>query len=568
MIRWADRGVRWRDRALLTLTCAAFALIAIAWVIRYRTDEPFDIDESAYLLYSILDWRGLASGGVLGWVEAVLAPNAQAPLTSALGSLTYLLAGPRPVVAFIVPIAFLTGTIWLTFALARRRMPRLAAWLATLLVASTPLLIEYSRSFHMAAAATFMCVAALYCLERSDWLGRWGWSVAFGVSIGLIPLSRTMAVAFIPGLALAALAQVVAAPAQRGIRFGRLVVAGLTSIAVAALWLAPNENWRLVWGYLTNYGYGSASAAYGTMGSGWLSPITRSLQTLLTDAYLPHGLVYLAGFLLLVGLVGVRLVRRRSLPDAIRHPAFAPLVFALCGWAMLATSSNQGSAFSAPLFPAMAVCVGWALASLARPLATFIVVGAIAAASTIAGAPLGWGMGTLPTIKIGTLGSFPIVSSRGTLQSYLGLVGRVNPLDETLLTQAPGWLVVTDATAARFAHEGPHPLAIGFSHRLLNVNSIQLRRMVSGGEPFWMTDYPRVTGSDDVAAYQAWLTEGNAKAACHLLTMVGSPSEIAPPVTPEHIEAAATASGFHVLDQTTMPDGSTLYTWERPSTCG
>lgn len=86
--------------------------------------------------------------------------------------------------------------------------------------------------------------------------------MALGVCLGLIPLSRTMAVAYIPAIVLAVVI-VVAAGHDRRVRLVNGCLAASASLVVSASWLAVNGNGRLVWEYLTAFGYGAARDHYG-----------------------------------------------------------------------------------------------------------------------------------------------------------------------------------------------------------------------------------------------------------------------------------------------------------------
>src|SRR5262249_22525421 len=109
-------------------------------------------------------------------------------------------------------------------------------------------------------AAFLAC--AVYAVLRSDGMRRRRWAIAAGAALGLMLLSRTMAVAFVPGVYAAALLAMLARERTAlGSRFLNLGLLTLTGAAVAATWYV--KTLQPVLDYLTGFGYGAQSAYYG-----------------------------------------------------------------------------------------------------------------------------------------------------------------------------------------------------------------------------------------------------------------------------------------------------------------
>ena len=144
----------------MAILLTAFAVSTVAWDAHWRHGQPFDIDESGYMVTALADLHNLASGGLISWIKAVDAPNIQSPLTPAITTPFFLIFGVHGLSALLVPLAFMLGAITLTFALARRIMPKSAAWAATVLAATCPGVINYSRDYIFAAAATVAVILA------------------------------------------------------------------------------------------------------------------------------------------------------------------------------------------------------------------------------------------------------------------------------------------------------------------------------------------------------------------------------------------------------------------------
>ena len=140
----------------------------------------------------------------LDLVKTVAGRETFAPLFPFVTSLGYPIVGRGVFGSLLVMPLFFAGLVAATFALARQLVSDSWAVVAALVVAALPAVTDYTRLFHFALPATACMTAALWALMRSDGLRRARWAVAFGLFVALTLLSRTMTVAYAPGLALAA----------------------------------------------------------------------------------------------------------------------------------------------------------------------------------------------------------------------------------------------------------------------------------------------------------------------------------------------------------------------------
>ncbi len=235
-------------------------------------------------------------------------------------------------------LAFAVVTIAATTALAATVGGRTAVVVAVLMLLSAPGFVALSRNFVFAVPAAAVTMLALYALRRSRWLTSTAWSAAFGVGVGLMPLARTMMISFAPVLLFVAVVHALGHRAPRRRQALNAVLAGVLSVVVAATWLWPSA--RLVFGYLTEYGYGKHSAEYA--GSTALPPV-RVLAAFGQDFFAPHLLLIAAGWLLLVvpgrwrrdGRSFVTVLR-----DVAASPVFPCIGLVLGASAALMTSDN------------------------------------------------------------------------------------------------------------------------------------------------------------------------------------------------------------------------------------
>ena len=338
-----------------------FCLALVVWVAAgawwwaaHRSGQPLNIDEAGYLSFALNDAQSADRSGAQGWLRTVLWPGAFGPVVPAAASVLVLAGVELTQAGAVVGLAAAGATLLVTWLLARRTVGS-SAWLAPLLVAAAPAFIAMSRMFGFGVPAAALTTFALYALVRSRSHASWAWSLAFGVALGVMPLTRTMLVAFVPILALAGLCQVIGAPDGRARRALRWGVSMVVAAGAAATWLVAS--WRPVFDYLVGFGYGSRSAEYRHDGEGVASGPFLTLRGVLIEWFVP--LTLIIGLGLVLGAVAfVVVIRRRQAPwlrGVVQSAAFPSVALVLGGGTALASSQNGGSGFTLTLLPAAAV---------------------------------------------------------------------------------------------------------------------------------------------------------------------------------------------------------------------
>src|SRR5260221_3154925 len=352
------------------LGVAAAALILAAlnvwWFETYRRGYPFDIDEAGYTTFGLVDYLGLHNGGLKDWWDAIQNQPTFAPLVPALTSFVVLVK-PGVLDGFLVLTAFLVVLAMAVYGIGERLAgPRLGA-LAALVTATIPGVFAFAREYIFALPVAALLACAVYALMRSDGMRRRRWAIACGAAIGFMLLSRTMAIAYVPGVLIAALVAMLARGrgdlTRRFINLSLLIV---TATAVAATWYARNLG--SVIDYLTNYGYGKQSKFYGRNHSLISWGRLRSVAERMTseDLFLPLAAVLCIGLVPPAVLVMKRLrpaeVRSIELQRLAGHAALSRGIDFAAGYGALMTSQNGGDGVT--LSPAAFVAV---LAVLAPP---------------------------------------------------------------------------------------------------------------------------------------------------------------------------------------------------------
>jgi 4-amino-4-deoxy-L-arabinose transferase-like glycosyltransferase len=574
------------SKALLLLV-AVYVAINARWIWLYRQNNLLDIDEAGYLSMAFSYYRSLSGSGLGDWFKTVLSPGIQAPITPALASLLFWISTPSILTGFAVPL--LAGVICVlsTYWLARCLMSAPAALWAAALVASCPLLTIFARSFHFSIPATALFTLSLVCMLRSRKFSSPLWASLFGVCMGLLPLTRTMTIAFLPGLVMGAAVHTVSQRQAILPRVGILIWSQFLAIITASIWLVGSAS--LVFGYLFNFGYGHQAAEYGSKNSLLSLKVWQDiLETFLVNIYLPHTLLLFAGLLAACSL-GIHALIRYGITDAVNNFArssILPLLIILSEAILaLASSQNRGSAFIAPIVPLAIVLSVWAVdscfkARFSRAMSAFV-GGVICLIATVPLADLMWASSEPWIVPLPGLGMSSIVTSgQSTIQKYerngasgaykdkdMGMnPGQPNSIQPHNATHQKDWLALIDQSskvlrASPAAQKGG--IAFGFRHHFVNPNTIRLSSLTHGTDLYKLFMIAPLETEESVAGYASWLQNKNAASACLLLTLSGEQGEFKP-IVPDHLMyQAARMVGFVPTQHWMAPTGQKLQLWKR-----
>lgn len=549
--------------------CAGIACLffwaGTRWIQDHRVGGLLEVDEASYLAFSVNEYLALSNDGVVSWLKHIAA-LIHAPLTTALASLVFAAAGLEPYYGFFVPLAFATVAILATYMLVKEITGPYAGLSAAALTATVPLIINYSRSFHFAMAATGVLALALLAAVKSDRFAKTGWSVAFGIFLGLLPLARTMAIAFVPGILLGVALNIVSSKPISG-RLIRFVVALGIAALTAATWLA--FTWEGVFGYLIGWGYGVRALEYGNAILFFTgATLYRALQLVTQAVFLPHFILIAVG--LAAGLIVALRTTYQHGWKAVTLAANSPVLLLAStifgGLAALVSSPNTGSAFVAPLLPpiiALTVCLAWA-ASTALLYRAAIVAVSVSVSVAVALPFLGV-YSVLPQQKVIALpfiGFMAVSDDRGMIDFFIdaaspGHIGRDK-------AGAALWLNLIAYTNAAISRQGDSAIACGFRHGIYNVTALGLDYLVKTGRGRQFIQPDPVGSGNTAQGYREWLSTGAAAHAHLLLTSTGSEGEPLPLVDKVALEEAARSLGFQPVDAWTMPNGRPVTLWKRP----
>jgi 4-amino-4-deoxy-L-arabinose transferase-like glycosyltransferase len=339
--RWA-----WPPEAVLVAGALALAAANGWWIWTARRDLPYSIDEAGYLQRAIRDGQHLVHGGAAGLLAAIRTPDIQAPLVPVLGSLAYPLVHTDLLKLLISLQVFYVGTVVAGYALARVLLPRWWAVVTALLIGCTPGVLDQSRSFMFAEAATATFAAAIAAQIAAGNGRNRGLLLLAGALSGLTVLSRTMMVAFILVLWGVGALTVLLEAGDRRQRLLRFFLVPAVGSGVAAIWYSAQ--WRYVLEYLTSYGYGAHQAAYARAAT---LPLVGSLLVRLNnltseDFYLVAATLVVLGLFLGVWIGGgARIAQQARLRGLVVAPAGQLALVAIGALAALCSIANAGSGF-------------------------------------------------------------------------------------------------------------------------------------------------------------------------------------------------------------------------------
>lgn len=567
-VRVQQLSPAWRWALIVAAGCLFLGAVHLWWIVSYRKGFPLNVDEAGYTAIGVNNYLGWVGGGLRGWWDVVQSQAPNAPLLPAVTSLV-LIVSPGVMQGFAVLIAFGALLTLATYGIGERLAgPRLGA-LAALAVATSQGTFLFTREYIFALPTAAFLACAVYALLRSDGMrGRW-WAVACGASLGLMLLSRTMAVAFVPGVLVAA--ALVLLIRQRDDLWPRLLNLGLAIVAgalVAATWYWNNLD--PVVDYLTSYGYGEQAQYYGQDQStlSWARFETVAKRITGGDLLVPLAVLILVGLLAGLFLIGRRLRdsddRRAELLRIVGSDPIAVFLVFAAGYAALMSSQNGGNGFTYPiamLLPPLAVIPLRRFRAAAIP-ATVLVV-AIAIVNLVATSGLWEDAGRSRLVAVPVFGELPWVNGEAHAVAAIreqvpGPVTHFDSADE-------GWTEVdaelADALLSKIAPEGrPRLAAFASRNRVVSGNSVGLAGLLDHRTGIPLTQIA-AEPADTVANYERQLTTPVIGEPTAVITTSTEADDFDPLVTQKKAEAALRNTGFVLVRQIPSPDGRTFRVW-------
>ncbi len=238
------------------------AVLHVWWVHRIRQLGAFNVDEVGYMATGLRYHRSIDPARPLEFVRMVAAPSSTGPLVPLLTVPFSILFGRSMGTQMLVQPLLVAVAAAAVAGIASSLADRRAGIVAGLATLGVPALIQSARGFQYATAAGACLCLALWALLASD-RGHRRWPmVGAGVALGCMLLARTMAIGFVPAVAVAA-AVLVRRDRRSAANLG---IAAAVALAVAGPWWFRSRS--ALWDYLVGFGYGETSQHYGSSALG------------------------------------------------------------------------------------------------------------------------------------------------------------------------------------------------------------------------------------------------------------------------------------------------------------
>lgn len=370
--------------ALLGVVVAA---LNIWWVHSQRHLGAYNVDEVGYMATALRFHRSLDLAHPLEFLKTIGAPSSTGPLVPLLAVPLIVVFGRGvPVVMLIQPLLVVVAAVAVAgiTSVAAGRRAGVVAGFVTLCV---PGMVQAARGFQYATAAAAFLGLAVWALLASDRGRRRPQMLAFGAATGLMLLSRTMAVGFLPGLAVAAAIQ---ARRDRHAWANVGLAAAVATVVAGPWWVASRD---ALFDYLFGFGFGRSSQFYGDSAP-W-DRVMRRWSNLAEDVrvlrWVGAAVILAAAGTAIVHLIAARrsdritnasgtIVLRRAARRALDDPLSTIGTVVAVGYLMLLTTRNQGVWFELPLETLMVAFIVAVAARLAPPLRTTLELAAVAVA--------------------------------------------------------------------------------------------------------------------------------------------------------------------------------------------
>jgi hypothetical protein len=449
------------------------------------------------------------------------------------------------------------------------------ALIAAACVSALPAVIDGGRGFGFAVPAAAFMTAALACqLGAAEFRRLWR-ALVWGVVVGLAALTRTVMLALLPALVLAAIVRLVLIRA--GVRqWANLAAGGLVALLVACSWYSAT--WRPVWDYLTGYGYGTQAASYGQGRSvftvGWWT--YRLDHAANRDVFFP---LALAGAVCLA-VIASRMIRRDI--SWVREPRGLVVRHLSSGWGtmtivlatdyiVLSSTQNAGLHFELPLIPPL-VALLVSAASLSSRTGCRIALSVATAAAAFSFAAANGLLPGGPKAALIGIGHFHMTEydDRGPLVKYS--TSFLPPSSSSSRSALRAWErsdhLFADTVLAEGARRGiPTPVVFfAVQYPFVNTNTLALRAQQRGVSlPIGLLVSSKLAGE----SLAAQLADGRRGTPSLLIVGPPLPNANAAAFSPLNAKempaarAAARTDGFEKSSTITLPDGRIMELWWR-----
>ena len=558
---------------VLCLVSLLSVLLAVNvwWMTRFRAGYPININEAQFLADGFDQADAARTAGAVGLWERVQQPSWHAPLLPLIVALGSLVFGKSLALSLAVVQVFFILLVLSAYGVGKQSGDARTGLLVVGIMATSHGAWFATRSFYSTIPTVALFTAALFCLMRSRGLRGLGWSVAFGLLVGLTALMRSVSVALLPGLFLAGGCQLLTIRGDRARRLWHLVLAGFLALGVAATWYG--NNYESAWQYLAGYGYGAQSAQYSKISvtTPWQFCTFRFRVLIDQEFHAPLGLTLAAVMLVAAGVATWRSMRhRRVLRDLRAFSASSHgllLINAGFSYAVLTSSRNEGSGLMLFLVPPLAALAAAAICAAGNAYVRKTATGLVAVIclfNALSGAGVMEALSMRRWIFVPTLGYLAVTDGRATIQHMAENVGCRAPVTQPPVTFLQ-WSCLNDEILDCIHRRTQGDLdratvLLGLHGVALNFATLRVGNHLGyDKQAEWLAlraDSPSM--EDLIRASHGHQGERME----FLITGELGPDEFSPPIDQAKAEAIARESGYRLMETLRKPDHRTIRIWQ------
>lgn len=562
---------------LFLVILIASVFFNVKWLQLYRFDQSLDIDEAGYITQAIAYARALEGGGVGAWLGAINQPTAHAPLLPILASVLMAQFGNSENIALFSNVIVNAALCITVFALATGLIDRRAGLVCAVVVASIPIVIDFTRTFQFVVIATLFFTTTIFSYFKSKGFYSAKWSGAIGASLALMIMARTMTIAFLPAFFISFLLHLFLVGGLRDkVVRKNIILSIVVFFLVASTWYV--SHYKYVFDYLFSFGYGAHSAEYGANSGVFtiqnfnsrINALFVALRPIHFFLIFPAFCIFLAGGV--VAQVRDKICKRDS------FLLFVAVLCVLCFF-ILATSRNRGFGFEVPLFPAMTlVAINWIFKWTGQRLSFFlgsVVLVGVCLPIVYVKADLNNCRGVQTEFDIPFLGRSMVFDCRGLIHEHLDNFGvavqggaQVDLPPSILRREAVAWRDLSIKLADFIANNTERRAQMTFAlrHALLNVNTVSLEEIKRYGSiwPAVQIDPGQIVQSQD--GYMEWVGSAQVRSSCLVFMLNRNDGEFSQKPDSNFLESALKGDGYRiVLSLNTPRSGQQLNAWQRDS---
>jgi hypothetical protein len=378
-----------------------------------------------------------------------------------------------------------------------------------------------------------------------------------------------MTIAFIPGFVLAAICYIIAENKDLFQRFKLLALGLIIGFSVAGVWFIPHA--KMVFGYLTSFGYGSRSLEY-VIKSAPEDFLKKEviLFTNHVELFIPHLTILILGLIVCIILITLKVFRYKSnsLKNIIKSNFLPIAIISLVSLLALHSSKNIGSAFYTPVITTIIsgiVAFIWIETKNRYLHSTYVILSVVI--YLIATAPfLSQDLPISSPILIKTpfFGELRFSDGRGCFLNYLEAGGILkNGKEKLSIAEGNQWTSFDRSLAEAINRnsDNSYLVAFAFRHCLSNVNTISYQQLRSKNPPFWMTMIePSVTGQS-TTGYKKWISSLQPNKS--IIIASNKPGTFEPLVDPILMKTSLEECGYKMAQVIEAPDGQMISLWKR-----